>query len=880
MSTAIVLSGGGAKGSFQVGALRFLYWQGVRPDVIAGTSVGAINGAKLAEGEGLDSQGFQGLLHYWLGLRTKDDMFRREQWLDDAHPIVRDTIESSSGAGLDASVLTTGDYTAWGDLAWLPQALERAQLAVAGAVSSNEVLRNLKLIAGAQALYNLDPIERKLRYDADGGTPGGLDESLVNNWADKGGRLRLAAVSLESGHLRYVDERGRLLERDNYTPVTLSIKIAPVCASLDREIRDLLEQRRQAQDELSSAAPSAKSKIIARIGGLNAKIGEKSEDLKECERLNPPQRRQAVVDLATAVLASASIPALFRAVAMEGETYVDGGVREVLPLQVAVDLGATQIYAVSASRPDVLRAASHAGANMSQILMRALSDVMINEVTRDDANIVRNGNLKIIHIQPSFDVHEMTMIEPGFLRVAMDYGFMRAADVVTGRELEERGQQNWCDDSLPDGSQAGGDETWNWVTFNPKPYSGAAAHRASVKSGVHQHYFSGATSISVLPDDVLFAYIWLPSQVPPSQIMLQWNDGTWEHRAYWGQSKIGWGVEGTASRRYMGPLPPSDTWVRLEVPASSVGLDGREINGMAFTLYGGEAVWDIAGRSPGVTSRGFTSSDRITRLRQQIRSEEQAYFAAPTVASRKALQAKKRQVRDAARDRLILGLTLPPHIEKAWMNWEWFAPAGLPTQPWEQNQTPSAVPPACRAIEAKLADLEHEKTALQSDLAGAAGSQKTRLVGQIGRLNKEIEQQKAGLEDCIRQNTSLAALDPMRHGLLFEGSGPEIYLLYGGSKLWIRDNVAFQGMGFQSTDVLGVSDEVLAALPTDQPVDGTLLATKGDPKIYVMEGGRLRWVTAPAVLDRKASAWDNSWPHVRQLPSDTLKGIPSGPDYT
>jgi hypothetical protein len=35
--------------------------------------------------------------------------------------------------------------------------------------------------------------------------------------------------------------------------------------------------------------------------------------------------------------------------------------------------------------------------------------------------------------------------------------------------------------------------------------------------------------------------------------------------------------------------------VRLEVPASVVGLEGKVIEGMAFTLWGGRAAWDSAG---------------------------------------------------------------------------------------------------------------------------------------------------------------------------------------------------------------------------------------------------------------------------------------------
>jgi len=46
----------------------------------------------------------------------------------------------------------------------------------------------------------------------------------------------------------------------------------------------------------------------------------------------------------------------------------------------------------------------------------------------------------------------------------------------------------------------------------------------------------------------------------------------------------------------MGPLPATGGWIRLEVPASAVGLEGRALNGMAFTLYGGSAAWDYIGK--------------------------------------------------------------------------------------------------------------------------------------------------------------------------------------------------------------------------------------------------------------------------------------------
>lgn len=49
-SNALVLSGGGGRGAYHVGVLRFLEEQEWFPDVVAGTSIGAVNGAAIASG--------------------------------------------------------------------------------------------------------------------------------------------------------------------------------------------------------------------------------------------------------------------------------------------------------------------------------------------------------------------------------------------------------------------------------------------------------------------------------------------------------------------------------------------------------------------------------------------------------------------------------------------------------------------------------------------------------------------------------------------------------------------------------------------------------------------------------------------------------------
>ena len=134
----------------------------------------------------------------------------------------------------------------------------------------------------------------------------------------------------------------------------------------------------------------------------------------------------------------------------------------------------------------------------------------------------------------------------------------------------------WVDDRIPAGAVGSGDggDGWNWVTANPAPFTGASAHQSTIGFGLHQHYFDWATQLmDVSAGDTLYAYVYLDPANLPSEIMLQWNEnGNWDHRAYWGGNKIQYGFDNTASRRNMGALPAAGQWVKLEVPASSVGL--------------------------------------------------------------------------------------------------------------------------------------------------------------------------------------------------------------------------------------------------------------------------------------------------------------------
>lgn len=70
MKTAYVLAGGGAKGSYQVGVMQFLHEQGILPDVLYGTSVGALNAAGYAYG------GIKLLRQTWDSIKSPRDVMR------------------------------------------------------------------------------------------------------------------------------------------------------------------------------------------------------------------------------------------------------------------------------------------------------------------------------------------------------------------------------------------------------------------------------------------------------------------------------------------------------------------------------------------------------------------------------------------------------------------------------------------------------------------------------------------------------------------------------------------------------------------------------------------------------------------------------------
>jgi len=214
--TAIVLSGGGAKGSFEVGALFYLreIWSNIQPRIVCGTSVGAINGVAVAESN--DGAGIGTLETIWLGLQYNSDMYTLspefKQVFSDLGINVTDVALHGGGlpfsgiSGFLSFVATLGlspETAGWVAIGWAatgPVGGLIAGILQLGSSSKDKIEDAIKTLSASSYAYNLAPIQALIERNVD-------PKSVANS----GMKLRLAVVALEDGGLYYVTESGELL---------------------------------------------------------------------------------------------------------------------------------------------------------------------------------------------------------------------------------------------------------------------------------------------------------------------------------------------------------------------------------------------------------------------------------------------------------------------------------------------------------------------------------------------------------------------------------------------------------------------------------------------------------------------------------------------
>jgi hypothetical protein len=205
------------------------------------------------------------------------------------------------------------------------------------------------------------------------------------------------------------------------------------------------------------------------------------------------------------------------------------------------------------------------------------------------------GNPVVLFTAPTEGAIEVNGLEVTYSDGEKPGAYKLAARIDTGVEI-------WMEDSRPTGSTLAVETGGTW-SFTAPGFSGNDKLQSPNAAGHHQYTFTGATrTLQINPGDVLSCYVFLNASTPPTEIYLFWcaTDATgFAHGAYWGADNIAGGTAGTPSKRFMGPLPPTGQWVKLEIPASLVDLEGRTINGASLEIFDGQCNFDQLGKYAG-----------------------------------------------------------------------------------------------------------------------------------------------------------------------------------------------------------------------------------------------------------------------------------------
>lgn len=172
----------------------------------------------------------------------------------------------------------------------------------------------------------------------------------------------------------------------------------------------------------------------------------------------------------------------------------------------------------------------------------------------------------------------------------VDHGAQLCPEVTVAAPTMPSGDTIWVDDAAPAGATVSG-------VFS------TAQHALGAKALFAPQYQSNYTlpvvaitnatdQLPVYIGESLFVYT-LPSTCStPTEILVKWHSSSGDQCAYWGTSH-----NLPCEAHYRGAIPSGPGWVRLEVPASTLGLEERTISGVEVWMADGAAWVDAIGKS-------------------------------------------------------------------------------------------------------------------------------------------------------------------------------------------------------------------------------------------------------------------------------------------
>ena len=189
----------------------------------------------------------------------------------------------------------------------------------------------------------------------------------------------------------------------------------------------------------------AASGILLRIGAVGLESGELRyvTEHGEVQTRNGDPLDQPPVSADRSRPRVGIDPLVFPPTKLGDEHYVDGGVREILPLELAFNrLGAGHIFAVVASTPGVEPIPDMGDKGLLELARRVTADIVPDETLRKEINPPRGWGRRVTVIAPEVDVHDALTVDPELIAASIDYGYMCAADVLLSLGPEAGGNQH------------------------------------------------------------------------------------------------------------------------------------------------------------------------------------------------------------------------------------------------------------------------------------------------------------------------------------------------------------------------------------------------------------------------------------------------------
>jgi NTE family protein len=351
---ALAFSGGGSKGAFEVGVARCLYDVfGVRPDLLVGASVGALNAAKLAEGPAALPQ----LEQLWRNMMGPADLF-----------LIRGEI--------------------------------------------NTILNQLG--PGMRTILRTKPLEDLLGWSPE------PPSMAVQNLNIAGGMLKFGMNAIGTGVFGSISD---LL----YMGLSVGLTIGKIVQAIEQL---LLRPSLLLFDPIESLIQSDISPTKVAASGIQLRIvvnGARTGRVRYVDGNGAWVDGGPAPGLRRALTASAAIPIAFPPITLpDSESYVDGGVLENIPIEAAVRAGADEVIAILPS-PAALPQPSAAPTTLLPVATRGM-ELLVDGSTRRQLEPFRGWGVPVKVIAPRIELHNLLAVDPGLIKINMDYGYMCAYD--------------------------------------------------------------------------------------------------------------------------------------------------------------------------------------------------------------------------------------------------------------------------------------------------------------------------------------------------------------------------------------------------------------------------------------------------------------------